>query len=760
MKSQNHTALALCVAAALILVGALGWRFQQHSHNGHHPIPNGKNVRTQKDFNAATYRFMMRHTVDAFQKYAAPSASNAEAVHFLKDVCRAVSYPSEVLTYQALAQEGAQLIKNGCNDPLVRLWYGQMLYRLKQYKAAEPYLMGVYAWDKNKYPDIHAFYAFKALASIAERRDELRSDEAAKHMSNALIAFCFAVKEKEFVEGESPLAFRLLDDTESSYQDKFDFVLNCLQQQTDIDAWLLNMFKGLREIELAWKARGTGWAKDVSEEKWKVFAEHLTKAKSFIMKAWLAHPERPEAAVAMMRITRFGHGNVGETVRTWFDRAVQLQMDYPDAYYEMILELLPRWGGSHEEMLDFGHECLATKRFDTDVPLFYLYVMRKIAVETAGNRWRLPFRDAREKEKLEYLFSNLLREPSRKESHTRILAQYAMVKAWEGDYEKARQLLEAAGPDVDLHNGFLHKAISWSDAPMEQVKAELRAFTGPHKNPLIQAEALEIQGRTEAALPLFEKGMEAYRSDGGAYAYLRDRIALLRLGKTAEDSYDSPLAVAARENAVDVAQFLLDHGAALDGKGQDGWRPLHYAASNGNIQVAELLLDKGADPNALDNGHSAPLYYAVKNHHIEMAKLLAAKGADTNAVGIDHSSPLHCALYYGYVDLARWLIENGCDINARGRWGWTPLLYAVKGGHTDIARLLLAKGARVDEKTDQGWTPLQIMTWDGNIDMVKLLLDHGADANIALADGNTALSIARNRKFDAIVRLLESYQPK
>lgn len=761
MKSFGHIALVLCAAAGLILMGILWWHFQPFWHHHQNRIPNVGNARTEKDFEAETYRFMIRHTVAAFQKNAAPHASNAEAVRFLKDVCRAVSYPSEVQTYRALAQEGAQVIEAGCKDPLVRLWYGQMLFRSKQDEAAEPYLMGVYAWDKNNYADIHAFLAFNALARIAERRGDPRPDEATKHMGTALCAFYFAVKNKEFSEDESQLAFRWLDDdSENTYTDKYGIVLNYLQQQSGVDPWLMNMMNGSREIELAWKARGTGWAKDVSEENWKIFAEHLTKARNFIMKAWQAHPERPEAAAAMMRITRAGHGNTGETVRTWFDRAVRFQMDYPDAYFEMVIALMPRWGGSHEEMLAFGHECLATGRFDTDVPLFYLNAMRKIAVEMDRNRWRLPFRDPREKEKLDYLFTNLLKEPSRREAHARLLAQYAMVKAWEGDYEKARQLLEAAGPDVDLHNGFVHKAISWSDATMAQVKAELHAFTGPHKDLLIKAEALELQGRADAALPLFEKGMKAYRSDPGAYAYLRDRIALLRLGKTAEESYGSPLATAVRENALDVAEFLLDHGAALEGRCQDGWRPLHYAASKGRIQMADLLLVKGADPNAPDNEHFTPLHLAIKNHHVEMARFLIARGADLNALSINHWSPLHCAIYYGHPDLARWLIQNGSDINARGGWGWTPLLYAVKGGHADIARLLLAKGAYVDEKTDQGWTPLQIMTWDGKMGMVKLLLDHGADATIALDDGNTALSIAHLRKFDAIERLLKSYAAK
>lgn len=83
------------------------------------------------------------------------------------------------------------------------------------------------------------------------------------------------------------------------------------------------------------------------------------------------------------------------------------QMDYPQAYNDMIFALLPRWGGSHRQMLEFAGECLDTERYDTDVPLFFLYTLRKIAIELDHNRWRKPFRDEKARADLERMFGGL-----------------------------------------------------------------------------------------------------------------------------------------------------------------------------------------------------------------------------------------------------------------------------------------------------------------------------------------------------------------
>ena len=51
---------------------------------------------------------------------------------------------------------------------------------------------------------------------------------------------------------------------------------------------------------------------------------------------------------------------------------------------------------------------------------------------------------------------------------------------------------------------------------------------------------------------------------------------------------------AAKENRVDIARALIDRGAEVDARDEDGDTPLHDAAWK-SLDVARLLLDGGAE---------------------------------------------------------------------------------------------------------------------------------------------------------------------
>lgn len=49
---------------------------------------------------------------------------------------------------------------------------------------------------------------------------------------------------------------------------------------------------------------------------------------------------------------------------------------------------------------------------------------------------------------------------------------------------------------------------------------------------------------------------------------------------------------------IEVLEFLLSHGAQLEGQTNYGWTPLHTAARSGKIYFVKVLLNHGADPLA------------------------------------------------------------------------------------------------------------------------------------------------------------------
>ena len=57
--------------------------------------------------------------------------------------------------------------------------------------------------------------------------------------------------------------------------------------------------------------------------------------------------------------------------------------------------------------------------------------------------------------------------------------------------------------------------------------------------------------------------------------------------------------------------------------------PLHYAAANGHKEIAELLIEKGADLNAKDEDGGTPLDVAISFNRTEIAALLRVIGGKT-----------------------------------------------------------------------------------------------------------------------------------
>ncbi len=145
--------------------------------------------------------------------------------------------------------------------------------------------------------------------------------------------------------------------------------------------WLRETLLGQAEIKTAWLGRGDHWAFNVTDKGWKIFDEHMNPARDHLLKAWKASPAVPWAATMMITCTMAGYGEEGCDERLWFDRAIAAVFDFDDAYDTLVYAYLPRWGGSHEQMLAFGAACAATGRYDTRVPSRLFKIIKDVAKE-------------------------------------------------------------------------------------------------------------------------------------------------------------------------------------------------------------------------------------------------------------------------------------------------------------------------------------------------------------------------------------------
>ena len=93
---------------------------------------------------------------------------------------------------------------------------------------------------------------------------------------------------------------------------------------------------------------------------------------------------------------------------------------------------------------------------------------------------------------------------------------------------------------------------------------------------------------------------------------------------------DVPILAAAYNGNIEAVKQHLSNGVDVNVKGgfADG-TPLHYAAANGHKEIAELLIEKGADLNAKDEDGGTPLDVAISFRQTKIADLLRVIGGKT-----------------------------------------------------------------------------------------------------------------------------------
>jgi ankyrin repeat protein len=218
----------------------------------------------------------------------------------------------------------------------------------------------------------------------------------------------------------------------------------------------------------------------------------------------------------------------------------------------------------------------------------------------------------------------------------------------------------------------------------------------------------------------------------------RVRVLLEKGDLRPEDSELRNSLLLAKED--DVARLLIEHGAALDVRDEDGLTPYSVAARRGDTSLMELLADAGAhtelDPVAEwigavaqgDDEHAARCLAAdpdlpqkLRPNDMELlpmwasagldegVKRLVAAGVPLDARGIDNGTALHYAGMWGRGNTVGVLLALGADPNVTAFRDTTPLGWTAWGsrhlpeteermdGYLEAARRLIEAGARVTD---------------------------------------------------------------
>jgi tetratricopeptide (TPR) repeat protein len=139
----------------------------------------------------------------------------------------------------------------------------------------------------------------------------------------------------------------------------------------------LYLLKGTFYVDYAWQSRGGAYARDVTDSGWTLFAQRLDEAEKALSKAWELNPQDERIAREMITV-ELGQGKGRPRMELWFKQATDLNPDYYDAFDAKLYYLEPKWYGSQEDMLEFGRECVASKKWGGHVPLILRDAHEKI----------------------------------------------------------------------------------------------------------------------------------------------------------------------------------------------------------------------------------------------------------------------------------------------------------------------------------------------------------------------------------------------
>ncbi len=282
----------------------------------------------------------------------------------------------------------------------------------------------------------------------------------------------------------------------------------------------------------------------------------------------------------------------------------------------------------------------------------------------------------------------------------------------------------------------------------EDVKQTMKLLVGQSTN----LEAKLPASRTTALHLAVQKNWEApvrQLLQKGANVNVRAEDGMMPLHSAAANGNDR------------IVQLLIDNGANVGARGPNRDAAIHMALGRGNTRIFEVLLEQGLKARVKTYSLDDVLEVAVSKNQVQAVRQLVKKGAHVEAITKDGTSMLHLAAELGHNDVIEALLDNGADINARtGKKEHTALfaaIYTLKvAAPFSTVRLLVEKGANLEAGDRDGTTPLEMALRHRNREiLVELLVTHGV-AFKGMWDWRDAIIAAIEADAEPIVQVLLS----
>ena len=194
-----------------------------------------------------------------------------------------------------------------------------------------------------------------------------------------------------------------------------------------------------------------------------------------------------------------------------------------------------------------------------------------------------------------------------------------------------------------------------------------------------EMEMLGINGRASA-----DKLTVAIEE--GQYSQVRRLLSKRRIDiDQSDDNGQPPLHTAIQEERLDIAELLVEYGAAIESIGYHNWRPLHVASSIGSVPLVEMCLRHGADIHALTSTDQTPLHKACSSKSVDVVRMLLEAGADPEVMNHRGMRAIHIACHQNQRDVVELLVRKWrVALFAKDEFGDTAADWCERSGHLEL----------------------------------------------------------------------------
>lgn len=208
-------------------------------------------------------------------------------------------------------------------------------------------------------------------------------------------------------------------------------------------------------------------------------------------------------------------------------------------------------------------------------------------------------------------------------------------------------------------------------------------------------------------------------------------------------------------NIEDILRIYIASGGDINRGDVYGNTLLHHAVKNNNLLLSHLLLKLGADVNQRNTLFRTPLYSAAWRNRSALVDVFLSE-SQVDESNVKHA--FFISAKYGFnSQVQSFLKHTPALLNTVNNSGFTALALAASKGHVDTVKLLLNyDDVNLEVMNNAGSSVLHLAVVNNHQELVELLAQAGANVNIENKYHYTPLNLAEQEGLNPLAQYLRS----